>query len=114
MARQHISKRRPSRLVSVDSETVRREPEPDSPMIQVRMRAIASERRRFGYRRGDLILEREGIAMNHKKVRRLYAEEGLAVTRQRGRKRAKGAREPMATPARPSKRWSLDFLADAL
>jgi putative transposase len=112
MARHDISQRRACRLVSVDPKTVRREPEPDSPEIRVRMRAIASERRRFGYRRVGLMLEREGIEMNHKKLRRLYAEEGLAVKRQRGRKRATGTREPMAAPAGPSKRWSLDFLAD--
>ena len=50
------------------------------------MREIASERRRFGYRRIGLMLEREGIAMNEKKLRRLYREEGLAVKRRRGRK----------------------------
>ena len=50
--------------------------------------------------------------MNHKKLRRLYAEEGLAVKRRRGRKRATGTREPMPVPAGPSTRWSLDFLCD--
>jgi putative transposase len=58
------------------------------------------------------MLEREGIEMNHKKLRRLYREEGLAVKRRRGRKRATGTREPMALPSGPSKRWSLDFVAD--
>ena len=53
------------------------------------MREIALERRRFGYRRIiGLMLEREGIIMNHKKLRRLYAAEGLSVKRRRGRKRA--------------------------
>jgi putative transposase len=87
MARHDISQRRACRLVSVDPKTVRREPEPDSPEIRVRMRDIAGERRRFGYRRIGLMLEREGIEMNHKKLRRLYREEGLAVKRRRGRKR---------------------------
>ena len=50
--------------------------------------------------------------MNHKKLRRLYREEGLAVRRQRGRKRATGTREPMPVPAAPGERWSLDFLSD--
>lgn len=76
------------------------------------MRAIAAERRRFGYRRIGLMLEREGIVMNHKKLRRLYAEEGLSVRRRRGRKRATGTREPMMIPERPGERWSLDFLSD--
>lgn len=76
------------------------------------MRAIAGERRRFGYRRIGLMLEREGIVMNHKKLRRLYGEEGLSVRRRRGRKRATGTRSPLAVPERPGQRWSLDFLQD--
>lgn len=58
------------------------------------------------------MLEREGITMNEKKLRRLYREEGLAVKRRRGRKRATGTREPMPVPDGPSKRWSLDFVSD--
>ena len=77
------------------------------------MREIACERRRFGYRRIGLMLEREGVVMNHKKLRRLYREEGLAVKRRRGRKRATGTREPMPVPSGPGERWSLDFLADS-
>ena len=76
------------------------------------MRAIAGDRRRFGYRRIGLMLEREGIVMNHKKLRRLYREEQLSVRRRKGRKRATGTREPMPVPDGPAQRWSLDFLSD--
>lgn len=76
------------------------------------MRAIAAERRRFGYRRIGLMLEREGIRMNHKKLRRLYAQERLQVRRRRGRKRARGTRAPMPLPSGPNTRWSLDFVSD--
>ena len=107
-----VSQRRACRLVGVDPKTVRRERVPDCPEIRQRMREIASERRRFGYRRIGLMLEREGIVMNHKKLRRLYKEEKLAVKRRRGRKRATGTREPMPIPSGPGQRWSLDFLAD--
>jgi len=51
--------------------------------------------------------------MNHKKLRRLYREERLAVRRRGARKRALGARAPMALPQSPNQRWSLDFLSDA-
>lgn len=107
-----ISQRRACRLVRVDPKTVRREPVPDHPDVRERMRKIAAERRRFGYRRIGLMLEREGITMNHKKLRRLYSEEGLAVKRRRGRKRATGTREPIPEPAGLGVRWSLDFLSD--
>ena len=76
------------------------------------MREIAGERRRFGYRRIGVLLERRGMTMNHKKLYRLYREEGLSVKRRRGRKRARGTRAPMPTAARPNMRWSLDFLSD--
>lgn len=112
MSDHDISQRRACRLVSVDPKTVRREKIPDHPEIRTRMREIASERRRFGYRRIGLMLEREGITMNHKKLRRLYSEEGLAVKRRRGRKRATGTREPMPEPTGPGVRWSLDFVSD--
>ena len=112
MSKFDISQRRACRLVSVDPKTVRREPVADHPEVRDRMREIAAERRRFGYRRIGLMLEREGITMNHKKLRRLYSEEGLAVKRRRGRKRATGTREPIPEPAGPGVRWSLDFLSD--
>ena len=112
MSRFDISQRRACRLVSVDPKTARRKPVPAHPEVRERMREIAAERRRMGYRRIGLMLEREGIAMNHKKPRRLYSEEGLAVKRRRGRKRATGTREPIPEPAGPGVRWSLDFLSD--
>jgi len=52
--------------------------------------------------------------MNHKKLRRLYAEERLQVRRRGGRKRAVGTRAPMTLPQGPNERWSLDFAADTL
>ncbi|MFT6660860.1 MAG: putative transposase [Maricaulis maris] len=107
-----ISQRRACKLVSVDPKTVRREAVTDSQDIRARMRVIAAARRRFGYRRIGLMLEREGITMNHKKLRRLCKEEGLTVRRRRGRKRATGTREPMPVPDGPTKRWSLDFVSD--
>ncbi len=112
VAKHAISQRRACRLASVDPKTVRRERVPDCPELRKRMREIAGERRRFGYRRIGLMLAREGMIMNHKKLRRLYREEGLAVRRRRGRKRATGTRKPLPLPACPSQRWSLDFLCD--
>ena len=77
------------------------------------MRAVAGERRRFGYRRIHIILRRQGIVMNQKKLRRLYREEKLQVRRRGGRKRALGTRRPILVPDRVNVRWSLDFVSDA-
>ena len=60
------------------------------------------------------MLAREGHALNHKKLYRLYREERLMVRRRRGRKRALGTRAPMTLPIRINQRWSLDFVSDTL
>ena len=54
---------------------------------------MAQERRRFGYRRLTVLLRRQGWAVNHKRVYRLYREEGLGVRRQCGIKCVKGERK---------------------
>ena len=92
------------------------------------MQEIAGKRRRFGYRRIGVLLERKGMTMNHKKLYRIYREEGLSVKRRRGRKRARGTRTPVPEAARPNARpfrqiclcqiacramGSLDFLSDS-
>ncbi|UWQ97421.1 IS3 family transposase [Rhodobacteraceae bacterium M385] len=56
------------------------------------------ERRRFGCRRVHMKIAREGIIVNHKMVRRIYAEENLQVRRRGDRKRALGTRKPMVLP----------------
>ncbi len=113
MERHDISQRRAYRLVSVDPKTVSRTKGPDNQHIRVKMRAIAEQRRRFGYRWIGLMLEREGITLNHKKLRRSYGEEGLSVKRRRGRRRALGTRAPMLEPSGPLVRWSLDLVSDS-
>ena len=87
---------------------------PGDAAIRARLREIAAVRWRFGYRRLHLLLQREGHLMNHKKLRRLYAQERLQVRRRGGRKRALGSRAPLVLPQRPNQRWSLDFLHDQL
>ena len=85
---------------------------PDDVTLRLRLRALAQERRRFGYRRLHVLLRREGFEINHKRLFRLYREERLMVRRRGGRKRALGTRAPMVVPQRPNDRWSLDFVSD--
>lgn len=72
------------------------------------------ERRRFGYRRLTLMLRREGIIANHKRVHRIYRKLGLQLRprRKRGVRYVRGNAVPPAT--RPNERWSLDFVHDRL
>jgi putative transposase len=102
-------------VIGADRASIRyRSRRPDDAAVRARLRELAAARRRFGYRRLHILLRREGTHMNHKKLRRLYAEERLQVRRRGGRKRALGTRAPMAIPQGPNQRWSLDFLSDAL
>ena len=86
----------------------------DDAEIRERLRALAQQRRRFGYRRLHILLRRDGVTINRKKTQRLYREEGLTVRRRRGRRRAVGARAPAPVLALPNQRWSLDFIHDQL
>ena len=72
-----LSQRRACLLVGVDPKTVRRECLPDHPEIRHEMGEIAKRRRRFGYRRIGIMLERKGMVMKHKKLYRLYREGSL-------------------------------------
>lgn len=58
------------------------------------------------------MLDRQGIVMNQKKLRRLYRKEKLQVRRRGGRKRTLGITRPMLVPDRANARWSLDFVSD--
>jgi putative transposase len=102
-------------VIGADRTSVRyRARRADDEPIRVRLRELASERRRFGYRRLHVLFIREGLIMNHKKLRRLYCEERLQVRRRSGRKRALGTRAPIAVPQGANQRWSIDFASDAL
>jgi putative transposase len=112
---QGISERRACSIIGADRSALRyRHRRADDAATRTRLKELAAERRRFGWRRLKLLLQREGIRMNHKKLRRLYSEERLQVRRRGGRKRALGTRAPMTLPQGPNQRWSLDFAADTL
>jgi putative transposase len=104
-AREHhgVSERRTCALLGVSRRVIRYEAtRPDDGALRQRLRELAAERRRFGYRHLGYLLAREGIAPNHQKLLCIYREEGLRVRRRGGRKRALGTRRPMVLPDRPN------------
>ena len=108
-----VSQRRACEVVRAPRSMVRyRHRRPDDAALRARLKDLASERRRFGYRRLNQMLKREGTVVNLKKVRRLYAEARLQVRRRKGRKKASGTRAPLVIPQAPNQRWSLDFVSD--
>ena len=110
-----MSERRACRVIGADRSSIRfRAMRADDAELRDRLRELARERRRFGYRRLHVLLRREGFEVNRKRVQRIYVEEKLQVRRRGGRKRALGTRAPMAVPDRPNARWSLDFVHDQM
>jgi putative transposase len=103
-----LSERRACDLIGIARRVARYQPSRvDDADPRQRLRELAAERRRFGYRRLGYLLAREGLAPNHKKLLRLYRDEGLKVRRRGGRKRALGTRAPMTLPQGPNQRWWL-------
>ena len=110
-----MSERRACRVLGVDRTSVRYQAtRPDDGTLRDRLKALAQERRRFGYRRLHVMLRREGHAVNKKRVQRIYREEKLTVRRRGGRKRAMGTRRPLEIPLVANQRWSLDFVSDQM
>ena len=111
-----ISERRACGLMEMHRATCRyKKRRTEDRQVRERLRELAATRRRFGYRRLQILLGREGFVVNHKKVYRLYREEKLALRRKRGRKRAPAAaaRVPLQLPVRPDEIWTMDFTQDS-
>lgn len=82
--------------------------------LRMRLRDLAAARVRYGYRRLHVLLRREGWQVNHKRVYRLYRQEGLALRRRCRRKRASPVRVMPHRAQAPNERWSMDFVSDTL
>jgi len=110
-----MSERRACSLVAADRKMIRyRSRRPPDTELRGRLRELANQRRRFGYRRLFILLQEEGEPSGINRIYRLYREEGLAVRRRRSRRKAIGTRAPILVEARPNARWSLDFVHDQL
>jgi transposase InsO family protein len=110
-----MSERRACTLIAADRKTVRyRSCRPADTDLRTRLRELANQRRRFGYRRLFVLRRREGEPSGINRIYRLYREEGLMVRKRRGRRKALGTRAPILVEAKPNARWSLDFVHDQL
>jgi putative transposase len=110
-----MSKRRACRALGVARSSFRyRSRRPVPTELVERLRSLAARRPRWGYRRLQVILRREGVRVNHKRVYRLYRAEGLAVRRKRRKRMAAAIRTAPPPPAMPHRRWSMDFTEDWL
>jgi transposase InsO family protein len=108
-----LSERRACSFVGGDRKMIRyRSRRPPETELRGRLRDLANERRRFGYRRLFILLRREGEPSGINRIYRLYREEGLTVRKRRARRRAVGTRALILVEARPNARWSLDFVHD--
>jgi transposase InsO family protein len=108
-----MSERRACSLVAADRTMIRyRSRRPPESELRSRLRELANQRRRFGYRRLFILLRREGEPSGINRIYRLYREEGLTVRKRRARRRAVGTRAPILVEAKANARWSLDFVHD--
>lgn len=111
----HLSERRACRLVGCHRATARYEARPPAEeQVRARLRVLAAERPRFGYRRLAILLRREEGAINHKRIYRLYRAEGLSVRRRARKRVARTIRAPMSPPQRGGEVWAIDFMQDTL
>jgi putative transposase len=83
--------------------------------LRLRLKDLAESRVRYGYRRLHVLLMREGWPVNHKRIYRLYSEEGLSIrTRSLRRRRACRYRSARAEPGTMNDVWAMDFVSDKL
>jgi putative transposase len=115
MAVMGLSERRACSIVEADRKMIRyRSRRPPDTALRARLRDLANERKRFGYRRLFILLRQDGEASGINRIYRLYKEEGLTVRKRRARRRAIGTRAPIVVAAQANARWSLDFVHDQL
>ena len=110
-----MKRRRACRVVGLAPATFYyRSTRPDHAELREKLKAFATERPRWGYRRIHVLVRRAGLRVNHKLVYRLYRQEGLSVRRKKRKRRGATLRVILPPPTRPGQRWSVDFMGDTL
>ena len=110
-----LSQRRACGLIGITRRGLKRAPVEDRNRgLRQRLRELAAARRRWGCPLLYLMLRREGWRANHKRVERLYREEGLSLRRRRRRKRLSHLRVARERPVAANQTWAVDFIHDSL
>lgn len=111
-----VSERRACRLIKFSRSTLIYKPKPDkNEWLRKRLHALAGRHRRYGSPRMQYLIDREDVeVVNHKRLERVYAEEGLQIRKRKRKRETAPIRVAIATPERPGQRWSMDFVSDQL
>ena len=114
MAEHQMSERHACRLLKLSRTTKRYQPRAGgrNDVLRQRLRELAEKRPRFGYRRLQALLQREGWKVNHKRIHRLYRQERLSLRRRRRKRWMRGSARRSLVPNRANERWSMDFVSD--
>ena len=83
-------------------------------LLKTRLKELALQRRRFGSSRLYVMLRREGVKVNHKRVERIYRQEGLQIKKRKKKRQTALLRIVTPLPEKPNERWSMDFVSDQL
>ena len=110
-----LSQRRACALLQVSRSALGyapRLPAKDAPAI-ARMKELAAQYPRYGYRRVRIFMQRDGHAMGTARAWRLWSSQALQVPKKRPRRRVAASRPRPLAPSRPNEVWSYDFVFDA-
>ena len=110
-----VSLRRACRVLQMNTSSYYYESKPrEDGELRAALKEAATQRKRWGYRMLTQKLRRDGFSDNHKRVYRIYREEGLQVPMRRKRKASLWRGEKAAPPVGINERWSMDFVSDQL
>jgi putative transposase len=111
----YLSQRKAACLVNSAPKVLRHKTKrPDDGEVKTRLRELAEQRPRFGYRRLHVLLRREGVMINRKKTHRLYREEKLHLRSKKRRRITSSVRVVPEAPTGPNQMWTMDFVHDNL
>jgi putative transposase len=108
-----LSERRCLGILGMSASALRYQPRPDrNRELRQQIVALAQRHRRYGAEMIYLKLRQAGVAVNHKRVERLYTLEKLQLRRRRRKKIPVADRQPLLRPGAANEVWSIDFVFD--